>query len=168
MIQQSDTFATSYAKKVNDQVQTLQAAGAEYVIVVNIYAKHLAPVLPSYYGWTTPEQKDAFATFISKANSALQTSLASHFESHNILYYDVFSFMQSLWNDGASHGFSNKLDINGQPACCDDDKALTKEVKLMYAEGEVEGMPEESNWGVCVKQEKWAEWFWMQNLDMSE
>ena len=171
MIQMGDTFATLYASKVADQVTTLRNAGARYVFVVDIYAKQLAPVLPSYFGWKTPAEKTASGAFISEANSALKLELASRFDgpaAGEVLFYDVFGFMQQLWDDAPELGFSNLLDVEGQPACCDDDKALTKQVKQMYALGQVKGMTEEKNWGVCVKMRRWDQWFWMQNLDMSE
>ena len=50
MIQKGDDFATAYADKISEQVKTLIDAGAIYIFVVNIYAKHLSPVVPNYYG----------------------------------------------------------------------------------------------------------------------
>ena len=75
--------------------------------------------------------------------------------------------MQSLWNDGESHGYKNKVDVNGQPACCDDDKSVTTDTKAAISSGKMNQYNDKNNWGLCVLEERWDEWFWMQNLDMT-
>ena len=164
---QGRSFASAYASKVAEQVQTLLDAGCPYVFVANIYPKHLAPVVPNYFpGWTTQESWDTFGTFINSANTALQAALTK-LDTRKVIYYDAFSYMTSLWNDGAAQGYTNKQDTNGWPAFCDGDKYMTAEVEAAIKVGSIKDASAQNNWGVCVEEGKWAEWFWMQYLDMT-
>lgn len=163
---QGQSFVDGYSSKVAEQVNTLLTAGAPQVFVVNIYAKHLAPVVPAYYpGWTTQQSWDDFGKFINQANSALESKLAG-LDAQKVLYYDVFSFMTSLWSD-ATNGFNDQKDSNGWPAFCDGDPNTTPEVAAAIKAGTVADAKNQNNWGVCVEEQKWEEWYWMQYLDMT-
>ena len=151
------SFITAFANAMTEQIQTLLDIDAAYILVSNIYPKHLAPVTPHYYGWQDKSAWDEFGTFIQNTNTAVQSKIAASFDPQKVLYYDVFAFMSSLWQTAASNGFSSAKDASNQwPSFCDGD---TEKAPDTISAGAA------NNWDVCVTEQLWSKWFWMQYLD---
>jgi len=100
-------FATDFSSKIAGSVQTLLNDGAPYVLVANIYPKHLAPVTPKYLCGTNSGCVSTFEQIIQNANSALEASLKQF--GSKVIYYDVYSFMAGLLNEAPATGFTKSL-----------------------------------------------------------
>ena len=163
---QQEAFNKNLTTGMTKVVSQLLDAGAPYVFVPKIYPKQLAPIVPKFYGWTAQSDQDAFGTFITNANNALKTALASIPDSDKVIYYDANAFLTSVWNNAASYGIRNAKDTNGWPAFCDGDPDQTSDVKAAVAAGTI-NQHDQNNWGICVDDHKQDEWYWMQYLDMT-
>ena len=163
---QPSAFTKNLTTGMTKVVGELLDAGAPYVFIPNIYPKQLAPVVPKYYGWTSQSDQDAFGTFITNANNAMKSALASMPNSDKVIYYDANAFLTSVWNNAANYGITNAKDTNGWPAFCDGDPDQTSDVKAAIAAGTI-NQQDHNNWGICVDDHEQDKWFWMQYLDMT-
>ena len=159
-------FFTNLTTGMTKVVGQLLDAGTPYVFVPNIYPKQLAPVVPKYYGLKSQSDQDSFGNFITSANNAVKSALASMPNSDKVIYYDANAFLTSVWNNAASYGITNAKDTNGLPAFCDGDPDQTSDVKAAIAAGTI-NQKDQNNWGICVDEHKQDEWFWMQYLDIT-
>jgi phospholipase/lecithinase/hemolysin len=131
---QNSQFASNFSSKTSAAVSKLLNAGAPYVLVANIYPKHLAPVTPAYLCGTSTSCVQTWGQVIQQANSALQTSLAQF--GSKVIYYDVFGFMVNLLNNAAANGFTQPL-----TSFCDGDG--------------------DANWQACMVNGQGSTFFWM-------
>ena len=160
--ERENEFCGNVSAKIAGLVSTLLDAGAPYVLVANLYPKHLAPITPKYYYMTTQSQWDAFGAAINKANVALQSALTLF--GNKVIYYDAFTFMSGLYANLDFFGIVNGKDANGYPAFCDGDPDKTAQVTAAIAAGTINAK-DKNNWGICVDQSKQDQWYWMQYLD---
>lgn len=133
--------ATAYAALMKGAVQNLVNSGAKYIFVPNIYPKHIAPVM-TY--WTDPPpspQRQNVADAIQSINSAVEVALKPF--GTNVLYYDVYSYMLSIWNNPSQYNITHTTD----GAYCDG-----------YSQ---------ADWNECVTENKGYLYYWMQDLDMT-
>ena len=161
----NDEFAGNISTKIPDLVSTLLDAGAPYVLVANLYPKHLAPLWPNWLGINTTSEWDALGAVISTANTALEAALKAlpDDDAAKVIYYDAFTFMSNLYANPGSQ-FPNIKDTNGWPSFCDGDKEETAYV-LSINGTVVDGVTITDNWDYCVTLEHQDEWYWMQYLD---
>ena len=156
-------FAANIATKITNLVSKLLDSGAPYVLVANLYPKHLAPQWYNYLGMNTADKVAALGAAISAANVALETALKALPTANRIIYYDAFTFMSNLYaNPGDS--FPNIKDTNGWPSFCDGDSEETEMVKASSGTT-VDGVKVNDNWDYCVWLKHQDEWFWMQYVD---
>ena len=108
---QNANFATNFASITAQNVQTLINAGAQTIMVANIYPKHLAPVTTVYLCGTSQSCIDTWGQVIQEANSQLQSTLASLAASTGvkIIYYDSFGFLTNLMANKDQYGFTESL-----------------------------------------------------------
>ncbi|KAF2473889.1 uncharacterized protein BDR25DRAFT_386799 [Lindgomyces ingoldianus] len=100
-------FAQNAAAKTSAAVKKLIDAGAPYVLVANIYPKHLAPVTAKYLCGTSTSCVETWGKVISSANAGIKTSLQQF--GTKAIYYDSFSFVSNLLNKAAANGFTAPL-----------------------------------------------------------
>lgn len=127
-------FASNFSSRVAASVQKLLNAGAPYILVANIYPKHIAPVAAKYLCGTSIACVTTWGKVIAQANSALKTSLAPF--GKKVVYYDSFSFISNLANNAAVNGFTKPL-----TAFCDGDG--------------------DAAWQDCMVQGNAPKYFWM-------
>ncbi|KXH50198.1 hypothetical protein CSIM01_07422 [Colletotrichum simmondsii] len=127
-------FATDAAAKITTQVKNLIDKGAPYVMVANIYPKHLAPVTPKYLCGTSADCIKTWGQVIQQANSAIQKSLGQF--GKKVIYYDVFSFMLQILANPKAYRFPKPLNL-----FCDGD--------------------ETAQWTDCMINGHANEYFWM-------
>lgn len=96
-------------------VGQLVDAGAPYVFVPGLYAKHIAP----YHTFmaSQPIQQQQMGEAIQQANTAIKSKFESKF-GKKVIFYDVFSRMVDIWNSHDSYGIT-KVGMN----FCDGDAA---------------------------------------------
>ncbi|TKA29265.1 hypothetical protein B0A50_03775 [Salinomyces thailandicus] len=112
-------FASAMATRITADAERLLALGAPYVMVANIYPKHLAPVTKKYL-CSNGGCVATWGKVITQANTAIKTSLANSKYANRIIYYDVYSFMINVMNNKNSYGLTQPL-----TAYCDgDDQAM--------------------------------------------
>jgi phospholipase/lecithinase/hemolysin len=107
-------FAANISSKIAASVQTLLDDGAPYVMVANIYPKHIAPVTATYLCGTSTSCVETWGAVIQQANTAIQSSLAQF--GSKVIYYDSFGFVTNLANNAVANGFTKPL-----TAFCDGD-----------------------------------------------
>ncbi|KAK1638459.1 hypothetical protein BDP81DRAFT_315714 [Colletotrichum phormii] len=127
-------FANDAVAKITAQVKTLIDKGAPYVMVANIYPKHLAPVTPKYLCGTNADCVKTWGQVIQQANSAIQKSFGQF--GKKVIYYDVFSFMIQILANPKAYGFPKPLNL-----FCDGD--------------------ETAQWTDCMIDGHANEYFWM-------
>lgn len=161
----NDEFAGNISTKIPDLVSTLLDAGAPYVLVANLYPKHLAPLWPNWLSINTTSQWDALGAVINTANTALEAALKAlpNNNADKVIYYDAFTFMSNLYANPGSQ-FPNIKDTNGWPSFCDGDAEETAYV-LSINGTVVDGVKITDNWDYCVTLKHQDEWYWMQYLD---
>lgn len=101
--------------RITYNAEHLIEAGAPYVVVANIYPKHLAPVTTTYF---CPDGScvATIGSIIESANSAIESGLKNSRYASQLIYYDVFSFMVDVMNNKDSYGLTQPLS-----AFCDGD-----------------------------------------------
>lgn len=127
-------FATNFSIKTAAAVKTLLNAGAPYVLVANIYPKHLAPVTKAYLCGTNTDCVTTWGQVIQEANAALKTELATF--GTKVIYYDVYTFMTGLLNSAVANGFTQPL--------------------TYYCDGD-----SNSKWKDCMEDGHASQYFWM-------
>ncbi|KAF5518309.1 GDSL esterase/lipase [Colletotrichum aenigma] len=127
-------FATDAAAKITASVKSLLNKGAPYVMVANIYPKHLAPVTPKYLCGTNADCVKTWGQVITTANAAIQKSLGQF--GKKVIYYDVFSYMVQILNNPKAYGFPKSLNL-----FCDGD--------------------ETAQWDDCMVKGNANQYFWM-------
>ena len=164
----NEAFASHIATKIPALVTTLLDAGAPYVLVANLYPKHLAPLWPNFLKLNTETQRAALGAAIASANSALASALKSLPASaaNRVIYHDTFTFLSTLYTTNPSNIFPNIEDTNGWPSFCDGDKEVTPFMKSILGTT-VDKVTVTDNWDYCVTLGHQDEWFWMQYLDMT-
>ncbi|KAF2121439.1 hypothetical protein BDV96DRAFT_564261 [Lophiotrema nucula] len=100
-------FATAAAEKTSASVKKLLDAGAPYVLVANIYPKHLAPVTSHYLCGTSTSCVETWGNVITSANTAIKNSLTQF--GKKAIYYDAFSYISGLLQDPTGEGFTAPL-----------------------------------------------------------
>jgi len=134
-------FANEMATMMTKQVQSLLDLGAGYVIVPNLYAKHISPSSEFYAG--TPDQVNNLGVAIALANTAIKEAFSTAFgTTGKVIYYDAYGFMVNLWNNAAAAGIT----MCGKHFC--------------------DGYSQ-ADWDLCVTQGHGDEFYWMQYLDMT-
>jgi len=116
----------------------LISAGATYIFVPNLYAKHISPSSAFYAN--TPTTVANLGSAIAQANAAIKSALAQF--GNNVIYHDVYSFMVNLWNNHDQYGISH---VNGE--FCDGYNQI--------------------DWELCVTDAQGSSFYWMQYLDMT-
>ncbi|KAK5105170.1 hypothetical protein LTS08_001444 [Lithohypha guttulata] len=102
-------FANSLSTYTVTAVQRLLDLGMPYVVVSNIYPKHIAPVTATYLcGGTNNDCTRTWGQVISNANSKLQKTLSASF-GKKVIYYDSFNFISYLAGNASSLGFTQPL-----------------------------------------------------------
>jgi len=132
------TFASDMASRMKKLVQTLVDAGANYIVVPNLYPKHISPSSEFYAG--TPTQILHLGKAIDQANAAIKTSLATF--GSKVVYVDINTFMKGVWTNHTSYGITH---VGGE--FCDG-----------YSD---------ADWTLCVTDKKGNTFYWMQYLDMT-
>jgi phospholipase/lecithinase/hemolysin len=112
-------FAAQLAALTIASVAKLLGAGVPYVLVANVYPKHLAPVTAKYLcGAAANACVTTWGQVIGQANAALKSGLAKF--GGRVIYYDSFGFLTGLLADASAHGFTKPLtsfcDGNGDAA----------------------------------------------------
>ena len=128
-------FATQISTRIAAQVKNLIANGAPYVMVANIYPKHLAPVTKTYLPGATDAVIATWGTVIQQANTQIATALQPF--GPKAIYYDSFGCITGLLSNATALGFTQSLD-----QMCD-------------------GNPQTDLWDLCQVQGKADEVFWM-------
>ena len=128
-------FATQISTRIAAQVQALITKGAPYVMVANIYPKHLAPVTKTFLPGCTDAVVATWGTVIQQANTAIEKALKPF--GSQAIYYDSFDYIVGLLNNATALGFTQPLD-----QMCD-------------------GNPATDLWNLCQVQHKADEVFWM-------
>lgn len=100
-------FAKTAADKTSKAVKQLLDAGAPYVLVANIYPKHLAPVTAHYLCGTSTPCVQTWGNVISSANTAIKNSLTQF--GKKVIYYDTFGFLTGLLDRASANGFTAPL-----------------------------------------------------------
>ena len=132
--QKNSQFATDTSTKISAAVQNLLNKGAPYVVVANIYPKHLAPVTPKYLCGSNADCVNTWGQVIQQANSAIQSGLSKF--GDKVIYYDVFTFLTKLLSNPTAHGFTKPL-----TSFCDGDG--------------------DASWKDCMDDGNAGEYFWM-------
>ncbi|KAF1989524.1 hypothetical protein K402DRAFT_326660 [Aulographum hederae CBS 113979] len=127
-------FANEISTRLTASVKTLLNHGAPYILVANLYPKHLAPVTTTYLCGDSASCVTAWGNIISSANAAIKSALAPF--GKKVIYYDVYSFMVELMNNKDAHGFTQPLSY--------------------YCDGD-----ENAKWDDCMTKGHAAEYFWM-------
>jgi phospholipase/lecithinase/hemolysin len=138
-------FATKLAAAITARVQTLLDAGATSIFVPNIYPRHIAPVVKTYFTNSTADIK-SYGDAISQTNTLLEKSLEGL--GDKVLYYDVFGFMLNVWENADSFGIK-----------------YTKPFADFVDGSKVDAVKGVSNWELGQVQGHTNEFFWMQYLD---
>lgn len=138
-------FATQLAQKIADQAKTLVDAGAGGVLVPNVYPRHLAPVVATYFT-NSSSDVDSYGEAIKAANTALESNLKPL--GNKVLYYDAFTFMSNLWQNAGSSGFTH-----------------TEKFADFCDGAKLEAVPGTTNWDLCQKEHHANDFYWMQFLD---
>lgn len=137
-------FVSGFAAEMVSRCNELIAAGAKHIFVPNIYPRHIAPVTTTYFTNDTSKINN-YGTVISNTNAAVATALKPM--SDQVIVYDVFGFMEGLWNNAASNGITHTQQgadwIDGNPT-------------------RIEG---KSAWEVGVTDKQGGTFYWMQWLD---
>ena len=129
-------FATQISTRIADQVKALlNQQHAPYVMVANIYPKHLAPVTKTFLPGATDAVVATLGTVIQQANAQIASALKLF--GNQVIYYDSFKCITGLLNNAVSLGFTQPLD-----KYCDGDPAVDL-------------------WDLCQVQHKADEVFWM-------
>ena len=132
------SFAKDFSALLTGQVKSLLDAGAPFIFVPNLYAKHLSRSSEFYAD--TPEKVANLGSIIQEANAAIASSLAQF--GDRVIVYDVFSRMVEIWNNHDNYGI-NYIDKH----MCDGGG--------------------DADWDICVTQGRGGEFYWMQFLDMT-
>lgn len=103
---QNAAFAGNLSSYTSQAVRTLLKAGVPYVLVANVYPKHIAPVTAKYLcGGSNNACTQTWGNVISAANAQLKKDLQSQFGS-KVIYYDSFTFVSNLAANAQSYGFT--------------------------------------------------------------
>ncbi len=135
-------FAHEMSTMLAAQVQSLLALGTAYVMVPNLYAKHISPSCQFYAG--TPDQVSNLGAAILLANNAIEAAMVQF--GQKVIYYDVYSYMLNIWNNHNAFGITQVNVTDPQGKFCDG-----------YSQ---------ADWDLCVTGGKSFEFYWMQYLDM--
>lgn len=101
-------FASNYSAYTRQAVSDLIDVGVPYVLVANIYPKHIAPVTAKYLCGTSTSCVETWGNIISAANSQLEADLSAQF-GDKVIYYDSFGFITDLTSNASNYGFSAPL-----------------------------------------------------------
>ncbi|KIW02712.1 uncharacterized protein PV09_06148 [Verruconis gallopava] len=104
---QNAQFAQDFSSKIAAAVQTLLDAGVPYVMVANIYPKHIAPVTAAYLCGSDTNCVETWGQVISDANAALKSALQQF--GKQVIYYDSFSYIKNLANAAYANGFTQPV-----------------------------------------------------------
>lgn len=130
------------ADMTSNLVGQLIDAGAPYVFVPGLYAKHIAPF--HEFIASQPDQQQQMGEAIQQANSAIKSKLESKF-GKKVIFYDVFSRMVEIESNHDSYG-------------------ITK-VGMEFCDGDT-AHPE--NFAEClVPGESASKFFWVNYTDMT-
>lgn len=102
-------FAGNLSSYTSQAVLKLLKAGLPYVLVANIYPKHIAPVTAKYLcGGTNNACTQTWGNVITAANTQLKKDLQAKFGS-KVIYYDSFTFISKLAANATQYGFTAPL-----------------------------------------------------------
>lgn len=103
---QNSQFAANLSLYTSQSVQKLLSTGVPYVLVANIYPKHIAPVTAKYLcGGYNNSCAQTWGQVITAANNQLKKDLQTKFGS-KVIYYDSFSFITKVILNAAKYGFT--------------------------------------------------------------
>jgi phospholipase/lecithinase/hemolysin len=102
-------FAQDISSKILAEAEYLAALSPTmYVMVANIYPKHLAPVTKAYL-CQDGGCVDTWGEIIAAANTAIRNALAGSKYSKQFIYHDVFGFMVNLMQNKDTAGLTAPL-----------------------------------------------------------
>lgn len=113
----NDEFVYNISHRITYNAEHLAKLGAPYVVIPNIYPKHLAPVNAKYLCKDNHACTEEMAGIIKKANNAIEKELMASKYAHKFIYYDVFNYMVDLINNKEKYGFTAPIQWY-----CDGDK----------------------------------------------
>jgi cholinesterase len=135
-------FAGIVSSKIAASVATLLNNGAPYVLVANIYPKHIAPVTPKYLCGTSTDCVAMWGMIIRQANTAIASFLTQF--GNKVIYYDAFDLIVNLANNAKANGFTQPLtyycDADDTPNC---------------------------QWDLCMTRGHGEEFFWMNFIQLT-
>ncbi|OQO04336.1 hypothetical protein B0A48_10947 [Cryoendolithus antarcticus] len=105
---QNAEFAHQISDRIRYNAEHLIDQGAPFVLVANIYPKHLAPVTRTYL---CPNEGcvPTWGNIITSANTAIKNALTGSQYSSQFIYHDTFAFMVDVMNNKDSYGLTQSL-----------------------------------------------------------
>lgn len=102
-------FAANLSLYTSQSVRKLLNTGLPYVLVANLYPKHIAPVTAKYLcGGSNNACTQTWGNVIAAANAQLKRDLKAKFGS-KVIYYDSFTFISNLAANATKYGFTAPL-----------------------------------------------------------